>query len=534
MLRRPLLAGAAGLAGAALARAALARPALAQPAGARVLRYVPQSDLTVLDPVFTTAYITRHHAMMVYDQLYGMDSALRPQPQMVAGHEVDTDGLTWRFRLRDGLAFHDGEPVRGRDCVASIRRWAQRDALGQALLARTAEMTAPDDRSFVVRLQRRFGPMLDSLAKLGPSALFVMPERIAAADANTQIRETIGSGPFRFVPAERVVGARVVYERNAAYRPREDGVPSWAAGPKRVHFDRVEWVVMPDPGTAAAALRNGEVDWWESPPSDLAPLLRRNRDVVVKRASPLGTFGTGIFNCLHPPFDKPAVRRAVLRAMSQQDFMTAAVGVDPALWRTGTGVFTPGTPLANDAGLEALTAPRDLERSRRELREAGYAGETVVMLAPTDQQALMALAEVGADLFRKLGMTVDYRVSDWGTLVQRRASREAPDKGGWSFFHTTWNGLDGINPGIMQFLRANGERAWFGWPTVPKLDALREAWFEAPDLGAQQAIARDIQTTVLEEAPYLPSGQYFGNTAHRRTITDPVSEIYAFWEVRRA
>ena len=149
MLRRTLLTGAGAL---------LAAPALAQPAAARLLRYVPQTDLTVLDPVFTTAYVTRHHALMVYDQLYGLDAQLRPQPQMVEAHEVEADGLTWRFRLRDGLRFHDGAPVRGRDCIASIRRWAQRDGLGQVLLARVAEMAAPDDRSFAIRLHRRFGP----------------------------------------------------------------------------------------------------------------------------------------------------------------------------------------------------------------------------------------------------------------------------------------------------------------------------------------------------------------------------------------
>ncbi len=526
MRRRHLLA--------AMGAPLLGSPAFAQPAASRTLRYVPQTDLTVLDPVFTTAYITRHHSLMIYDQLFGLDAQLRPQPQMVESYDASSDGLLWSFRLRDGLLFHDGEPVRGRDCIASIRRWGQRDSLGQVLLSRTAEMTAPDDRSFTIRLTKPFGPMLDALGKVGPSALFVMPERIAATDANTQIRETIGSGPFRFVANERIVGSRVVYERNPAYRPREDGTVSWAAGPKRVHFDRVEWTVMPDPGTAAAAIRNGEVDWWENPPNDLAPVLRRSRDIMVKRSSPLGTFGTGIFNCLHPPFDKPAVRRVILNAMSQEDFMTAAAGADPALWNAKTGVFTPGSPLANDAGMAAITGPRDIERSKRELREAGYNGETIVMLAPSDQQALMGIAEVGRDLFVRLGMEVDYRVSDWGTLVQRRASRETPDKGGWNFFHTTWNGLDGINPGVMTFLRANGTRAWFGWPTVPALDTLREQWFDAPDLAAQRAAASEIQRTVLEEAPYLPSGQYFGNTAFRRSITEPISEVFAFWDVRRA
>ncbi len=529
MLRRTLITGAA-----TTAAASLARPALAQPAGARVLRFVPQSDLTVLDPVFTTAYITRHHSMMVYDQLYGLDSKLRPQPQMVEAHEVVQDGLLWRFRLRPGLLFHDGEPVRGRDCIASIKRWAQRDALGQALMARVEEMAAPDDRSFTIRLKRAFGPMLETLAKVGPSALFVMPERIASQDANTQIRETIGSGPFRFKADERVVGARVVYERNPDYKPREGSAPDWAAGPKQVFFDRVEWTVMPDPATAAAALQNGEVDWWENPPNDLIPVLRRSRDVMQKSGSPLGTIGTGIFNTLHPPFDKPAVRRAVLRAMSQADFMTAAAGTDPSLWKAGVGVFTPGTPLANEAGIAAITAPRDLERSRRELREAGYAGETVVVLSPSDQPALTALGEVGQDLLKQLGMKVDFRVTDWGTLVQRRSNKEPPERGGWNMFHTTWNGIDGINPGVMTYLRANGQSAWFGWPNVPKLEALRLSWFDAPDLADQQKIAAEIQQVVLDEAPYLPLGQYFASTAWRKTITEPISEIISFWGVKRS
>ena len=528
MLRRDLLkkAGTASL--------VLARPALAQPAGARTLRYVPQADLTVIDPVVTTAYVTRHHALMVWDQLYGLDGELRPQPQMVEGHTVEDDGKRWFFRLRDGLLFHDGEPVRGRDCIASIRRWAARDGLGQVLMARVAEMAAPDDRTFTIRLQRPFGPMLECLAKIGPSALFVMPERLAATDPAQQIKEVIGSGPFRFLPGERVVGARAVWERNPAYRPRESGAASWAAGPKQVHFDRIEWRIMPDPATAAAALQAGEVDWWESPPNDLLPALRRSRDVRLKRGSPLGTVGTGIFNCLHPPFNKPAVCRAVLRAMSQSDFMTAAAGTDRELWRDGVGIFTPGTPLANDAGMEAITGPRDLDRSRRELREAGYNGERVVVLSPSDQPVLAALGEVGADLFRRLGMEVDFRVSDWGTLVQRRASREPPERGGWNMFHTTWNGLDGINPGVMTFLRANGQNAWFGWPDVPRLEELRLSWFDAPDLDAQKRIAAQIQREALESAPYLPTGLYYYNTAFRRTITEPISEVFAFWGVRPA
>jgi peptide/nickel transport system substrate-binding protein len=213
---------------------------------------------------------------------------------------------------------------------------------------------------------------------------------------------------------------------------------------------------MPDAATKAAALANGEIDWWENPPNDLLPLLRRSREIVTASASPLGTVGSGIFNCLQPPFDKPAVRRAVVGAMSQADFMIAAAGTEPGIYRDNVGIFTPGTPLANAAGMEIITRPRDLERSKRELREAGYNGERVVLMGASDQPALTALSEVGRDLLVKIGMNVDFQVMDWGSVVQRRASREPVDKGGWSMFHTTWFGIDSVNPLGYQVLRSNG------------------------------------------------------------------------------
>ena len=516
------------------AAAALAAPAHAQPAGSRVLRYIPQADVTVLDPVVTTAYITRHHALMVWDQLYGLDAQLRPQPQMVAGHTVEDDNRLWTFTLRPGLEFHDGEPVRGRDCVASIRRWAQRDPLGQALLARTAAMAAPSDNTFTIRLHRPYGAMLDALAKVGPPALVVMPERLALTDPARQVPEIIGSGPFRFKADERVAGARTVYERFARYRPREDGAVSWTSGPKQVHFDRVEWTVMPDGGTSLSALRNGEMDWWENPPNDFLVPLRRDRNLAVTRLAPLGTMGTGVFNHLHPPFNNPAIRRVLLEAMSQQDFMVATAGVEPEGWHTPVGVFAPGTPMASDAGMEVLTRPRNLVASRQALLAAGYKGEKVVLLAPTDQAALVALSEVARDLMVRLGFNVEAAVSDWGTVVQRRASQEPVEKGGWSMYQTTWNGVDMVSPIGTQVLRANGTRAFFGWPEVPRLEELRDQWLDATTLAEQQRLAAEIQRVALEQAVFMPTGQYFGMSAHRRNITGLVPGVIVFWNVRRS
>ncbi len=508
----------------------LAAPALAQPAGARTLRFVPQSDVTVLDPLWSTAFVSRNHAFLVYDTLYATDAEYRIQPQMAEGHVVEDGGLSWTITLRPGLRFHDGEPVRAADCVASIRRWGARDAFGQALLAATAELSALDDRRLRFRLSRPFPLLPAVLGKTTVTTPFMMPERLARTDPGTQVSEIVGSGPFRFVPGERVAGARTVYAKFDGYVPRTDGTPSFTAGPKVAHLDRVEWVVMPDAATAAAALQNGEVDWWEQASTDLLPLLRRNRNVEVGRLETAGWLGFLRFNHLQPPFDNPGVRRAVLRAVNQADFMQAIVGTDREMWRDGVGVFTPGTPLAND---EALPGAGDVAAARRALEAAGYRGERVALIVASDLPFLRAMSEVGADMFRRIGMNLDYQALDWGTVLARRVSREPVERGGWSAFFTFAGGLDFAAPAGHLGLRGNGTNGWIGWPNSPELEALRQAWFDAPDLAAQQAIARRMQAQAMQDVPMIPLGQYFLATAHRRNVSGMLGGAPLFWNVRK-
>ena len=261
--RRSLVAGAA----------ALAAPRLARAGDRKLLRFVPSSDLAVLDPLYTTAAITGTHGLMVFDTLYGLDEQFQAQPQMVAGHVVEDDGLTWTLTLRDGLRFHDGRPVLARDAAASITRWAARDMYGQEIAARANEIAALDDKRLRLRLKQPFAVLPEALGKNGPSICAILPERLARTDPSKQVTEMVGSGPYRFLPGERLAGARVAYERFAGYVPRSGGTTSRMAGPKIAHFDRVEWTVIPDQATAAAALGNGEVDWVEALGSDLAPSL---------------------------------------------------------------------------------------------------------------------------------------------------------------------------------------------------------------------------------------------------------------------
>ncbi|ONH82889.1 ABC transporter substrate-binding protein [Roseomonas mucosa] len=532
MRRRRLLAGslAAGLAAPWLSRARAASP------GGSVLRFVPQSDLAVLDPVWSTAYVTRNHAMMVFDTLYGQDSAFRARPQMVAEHEVSPDGLAWRLTLRDGLRFHDGEPVLARDCVASIRRWGARDGFGQTLMAATEELAAEGDRVIRFRLKRPFPLLPDALGKAGSAICAIMPERLARTDPFTQVTEMVGSGPFRFVASERVAGSRVVYARHEQYVPRPEdevgGPADFTAGPKRVHFDRVEWHVLPDAATAANAMRAGEMDWWENPTADLLPMLRQDPKLNVAQRDVAGYVGCLRFNHLNPPFDNPAIRRALLGAVSQADYMTAVAGTDPANWNEGVGYFPPVSPLAGDAGMAALTGPRDIAGARRALAEAGYNGQKVVLLSPSDFPTLKALADVTADLLRRLGMNLDEQAMDWGSMVQRLPKRDPVEAGGWSIFGTFWSGIDQINPAVHSYLRGNGTAT--GWPRSEALESLRDEWLAAPDAAAQKSIAVRIQEQAFRDVPYIPLGQMIASTVFRREIVDVPKGFVLFWSTRRA
>ncbi|KAA2214762.1 ABC transporter substrate-binding protein [Teichococcus oryzae] len=514
------------------AAGALATPRLGHGQAARSLRFVPQADLTILDPVWTPGIVTRNHGLMVFDTLYGVDTDLRPQPQMAAGHEVEDGGRRWTITLRPGLRFHDGEPVRARDAVASIRRWGQRDTFGIALMAMCDEIAAPDDARLVFRLKRPFAMLPDALGKPGTMNAFIMPERLALTDPGTQVTEMVGSGPYRFLADEHVVGARTAYRRFEGYLPRQSGTPSLLAGPKVAHFERVEWVSLPDPATAAAALQQGEVDWWEQPPADLAEALRRNRNIRQEVLDTAGSPAFLRFNQLYPPFDRPAMRRALLGTISQADFMQTVAGTDRALWRDDLGYFLPGTPMASDEGMSALTGPRDLDAVKRALAEAGYRGERIIHLQPTDYPSVSALNLVAADVMRRCGMNVELQAMDFGSFIRRIANQEAPERGGWNSVCVSTAGASWVNPAAHNYLRGNGRRSIVGWPTSERLEALRDRWFDTPPEG-QAALGREMQAAAFEDVPFIPVGLFHQNTAYRSDLSGMVKGAPVFWNIRR-
>ena len=518
----------------AAAVAPLYRPSVSRAADRSVLKFIPQADPALLDPVQSPALVSRNHGLMVFDTLYGTDGSFNIQPQMAAGHVVEDDGHRWTITLRDGLMFHDGAPVRARDAVASIQRWWNIDVLGKQLASLTDELSAPDDRTIRFRLKQPFASLPFALGK--PSrCCFIMPERLAQTDIAKQVSEIIGSGPFRFVASERLSGQLAVYEKFAGYVPRSEA-PSFTAGAKVVHVDRVEWHTLPDASTASAALRTGEMDWWEQPTPDLLAQLRSSRGVTVQVKDKSGVLGLLQFNHLQPPFNNPAIRRAFLPGIEQSDYMIATIGDDHSLWQDKVGYFLPGSPAASDAGMEALTSPRSIDRVKAALKEAGYNGEKVVFLVPTDIPALNAMSEIAGDMFRRSGVNLDYQTLDWGTVLPRLNSQEPVERGGWSVWCNYAPGVLAVNPVSHTFLRGIGAKGFSGagWPTSEALERERDAYMTTADPAEQQRIAREMQKQAFQDVPYIPTGFYFQPTAYRSNLTGIVEGMPVFWNVKRS
>jgi len=531
MDRRALLKSFAG-AGLAATASGLASPAISQRAAARTVRLVPHADLANFDPIWTSSYIARNAGLLVWDTLYGVDANFKVQRQMVDAEEVSPDGLTWTFRLREGLKFHDGEPVTARDVVASINRWAARDTIGQSIKTIEQELVAIDDRSFRWVLKKPYPKMLIALGKISTPCCFVMPARIAATDPFKQINEYVGSGPMRFVRSDWVPGARSAFEKFAGYVPRAEEA-SWMAGGKRIVADRIEWLTMPDPATVAAALQNREVDWWELPLPDLIPMLRKNRNVVVDIQDRYGNIGVLSMNHLFPPFNDARARRAILMALNQEEYMRAYVGDDPALRKPLPGYFTPGSLYYTEQGGEILKGPRKLDAAKRLLAESGYNGEPIVCMAAQDLANHKAWGDVTADLLKQLGMTVDLAAVDWGTVVARRSQKNAPAKGGWHMYHTSVYGVDWIYP-TSPFIQAAGIAAIDGWAKSASVEAEIAAWFAADTLEDERSAAGRLNEVALSEVMCAPLGWYLRYYAWTKELAGVAQgPLPFFWGVSK-
>jgi len=513
-----------------LAGSTILSPAFAQDEEVTITA-VMHSGLRVLDPVITTAHITRNHGYMIYDVLTAVDENFAPQPQM-ADWEISEDGLVYTFTLRDGLTFHDGAPVTGEDVVASLTRWGDRDSGGQLIFDVTESLEAPTDKTVVWTLSEPFAPLMNVISKQSAVPPFIMPARVAATPPSETITEYVGSGPFVFNEAEYEPGVSVTYEKFDDYVPRT-GEVSWMAGPKEVKVDRVVWTTMPDNLTAINALVAGEIDYIEQLSIDLLPILESSPDVAVEIRDPLGYVTIGRPNHLHAPFDNKLVRQAAMDALSQENMLATMQG-DPNYYNVCGAVFGCATPLGDETASEPVTGGADIEAARAKLEDAGYDGTPVVLMAPTDVVSLMNQPVVAAQALREAGFEVDMQSMDWQSVVQRRAQQNPVADGGWNMFFTNWMVPEVSDPLINVMLNGRGDDAWFGWPDDPEIEEMRAAFVQASSAEEQKAIAVDIQAHVMDNVNYIMMGEYLIPQARRTTIQDMIpSPVPVFWNMEK-
>ncbi|MCC8938358.1 ABC transporter substrate-binding protein [Bradyrhizobium sp. Arg68] len=519
---------------AALSAIALSFAAPQAMAAPKTVTAVMHSDLRVIDPIMTTAYITRDHGYMVYDTLLATDSSFKIQPQM-ADWKVSDDKLTYTFTLRDGLKWHDGAPVTAEDCVASLKRWGKADGMGQKLMDFVASLEATDAKTITLKLKEPYGLVLESIGKPSSRVPFMMPKRLAETPPDKAIPEQIGSGPFKFVQGEFQPGVKAVYEKNKDYVPRKEPA-SWTAGGKVVKVDRVEWITMPDAQTAVNALQSGDIDFMEQLPFDMLPVLEASKDLKIEVLNKFGFQTLGRMNFLYPPFDNPKVRRAAFLAMNQKDVLDALVG--NAKYQQVCGAFfVCGTPLETDVGAETLVKGNGLAQAKKALAESGYDGTPVVVMAPGDVTTLKAQPIVAAQLLRDAGFKVDLQATDWQTVVTRRASQKPPKEGGWNMFFTNWVAADVADPIVNASITGRGKNGgWFGWAEDPKIEELRDKFARAGSAEEKKKIAAEIQTEAYDQVIYIPLGQYTVPSGWRKSLTGvldgPATPI--FWNIDKS
>jgi peptide/nickel transport system substrate-binding protein len=503
-------------------------------AGARAettLRAVMHSDLKIVDPIWTTAYIARNHGYMIYDTLFAMDEKGEIRPQMVDTYEVSADKLVYSFTLRDGLVWHDGAPVTAEDCIASIKRWAARDTLGQKVMSFVDGISAQGPKTFTIKLREPTGLLIFALGKPSSNVPFIMPKRVADTDPNVQIADFTGSGPFMFKRDEWKPGDKAVYVKFDKYKPRAEP-PSGLAGGKVAKVDRVEWVAMSDQQQIVNALLAGEVDYVEAPSHDLLPLLTEDPNIHLVDYNPLGNQYTFRMNHGQKPFDNPKVRQALFYAFNQKDFLDATIG-NPSYYKPCKAMFICGTALASDKGMDGLLES-NFAKAKDLLKDAGYDGTPIVLLHSTDLQVLSNLAPVAKQLMEKAGFTVDMQSMDWQTVVARRAKKDPASAGGWHAMLTSWVSADMLNPVMNSFVNASCDKANFGWPCDAETEKLRDAFARAPDAAAQKEVAEAVQVREREVVTYIWLGQWYQPIAARKSVTGILTApVPVFWNVEK-
>ncbi|MBI1773712.1 MAG: ABC transporter substrate-binding protein [Proteobacteria bacterium] len=499
----------------------------------KVLKVVPMSEPKVLDMHQSAVNPTSMHVAMVYDTLFTVDADLIARPQMVGNYTVSADKLKYTFTLRPGLKFHDGTPVTSKDVIQTWKRQFVRDTQIGKLAEAVASYDKVDDNTFTLTLKEPFGFVEYLISGTKSIEDGIMREKEALTDPYTPVTTMIGSGPFTFNTAEYVMGAKLVYDKNRAYVPRNEP-PSGQAGGKVVKVDRVEYVIIPDAATAYAALRKGEIDFIDAASLDLIKTVENDPNIVIGEVWPVETYGVLRPNSLHPPFNNVKARQALAHMVQQSDYLELAFG-DKKWWHECYAFWVCGTPNGTEAGSEAYRK-QNLDLARQLVKESGYDGKPVVIIGGADIPAYNAWSQLTASLLKQIGFNVDMQMTDWGVVAVRRAKKDPPAQGGWNLFHTNANGAHLASPltSPSTIMTCDGKN-FVGWPCDEVVEKMRDQYVRETDPAKQKVLVEQMHKRLWEVMPYVTLGQFRQPFLWRKNITGVLKTgTLVFWNIDKS
>ena len=512
---------------------AFATPASAQSQSPSVLRMVANTELQIIDPIVTPSVITRAFGYMVWDTLVSLDSKGVPRPQLLDSWKISEDRKTYSFTLREGLLWSDGQPLTSDDCIASLKRWGGKDAVGRQLMSATKELRKVDDRTFELELAKPYGHVIEAIGKPASLVPFIMPARIAATPPTTAITEVVSSGPFIFRREEWRPGDRVVFHRNPNYKARNEPADGLAGG-KRVHFDRVEFVSIPDASTRINALASGDVDYLERLPPDFVDSMSKNPDIVVTPGLGGGQIlGLLTLNHTLPPFNNVKARQA-LQLVADQSEVLASLGYASEMVKECMSIYMCGFPASTDAGSEGFRKP-NLEKAKALLKESGYNNEPVVVLHSSDSVLIDPIALVAIEQMKRLGLNVQVKTTDWSTVAQMRTKRDPVAQGGWNVTPIVWTGFDMPDPLINPALGYNCTKNYPGWWCDERQVPVLAEYAAESDPAKRKEIAIRLQKLAHEHVNIVLLGQMAAPAAYRSNLKNMLNiGLPIAWNVERA
>lgn len=512
--RRTALKGAAALAGGIpFSRLTMASAQDEEPQTGGTLKVaIVGEPPAVLDSMFSTATVTNNLSAQLFESLFTFDSSFNPQPMLVEDYSLSDDSLVYTFKLREGITFHNGDPLTSADVVASLNRWAAINGRGRMISGRLNSLDALDEYTVEMSFDVPTGVLLSFLAR---AEAFIMPASIAEEAGENQLTEFIGTGPFKF--EEHAVDQHLRMVRFDDYVPRDEE-PDGLAGRKIAYVDQIDFIPVPDESVRANGVISGEYHFGDPLPPDFLDSLEGDPGVEAIVVKPYYWYAP-VFNKRRGLFADQNARKAVQLAFSQSDALRAGFGREELI-RADPSISGEETAWYSVAGADDFDQP-DPERARSLLEEAGYAGETIRWIATHEYAYNFRIADFVRQQLAEIGMEVELILSDWATVVQNRADPDAQE-----IFLTGFSQYN--HPATQPY----NDAAWPGFWESEAKDAAINALVEASDDAALGAAVDQYTETFWTELPAVKVGDNFVLRAISADVVGYVNmPDWFFWNV---